>query len=98
MSFLLAAHAYPPPTRPQTTAGALINLASADVERFQLGGLFCNFLWFAPLETLVILYFGLSLVGVSFLAGFVALAFMLPMQVCGGGPMGAWRDKYLCMV
>lgn len=60
-----------------------MNLASADIERFQLGGLFVNFLWKAPLETLAILYFGVGLVGVSFLAGFAALALMVPMQVRG---------------
>lgn len=61
-----------------------MNLASADIERFQLGGLFVNHLWKAPLETLVILYFGMKIVGVSFLAGSVALAFMVPMQVRDG--------------
>ncbi|CAN0467496.1 unnamed protein product, partial [Hapterophycus canaliculatus] len=66
----------------QISTGHLINLASADIERFQLGGLFVNFLWKAPLESLVILYLGVNLVGVSFLAGFAALALMVPMQVC----------------
>ncbi|CAM9891312.1 unnamed protein product [Sphacelaria rigidula] len=65
----------------QVTAGHLVNLATTDVERFQLSGTFFNYLWLAPLETLVILYFGISAVGVSFLAGFVALAFLVPMQV-----------------
>ena len=58
-----------------------MNLTTTDVEKFQFGGLFVNFLWGAPLESLVILYFGLDLVGVSFLAGFAALALMVPMQV-----------------
>lgn len=58
-----------------------MNLASADIERFQLGGLFVNHLWKAPLETLVILYFGINIVGVSYLAGFAALVLVVPMQV-----------------
>ena len=63
------------------TTGHLVNLASSDVERFQLGGTFFHFLWEAPLETLVVLYFGVSIVGVSFVAGYAALAFLVPMQV-----------------
>lgn len=58
-----------------------MNLTTTDVERFQFGGTFVNYLWGAPLESLVILYFGLDLVGVSFLAGFAALALMVPTQV-----------------
>lgn len=58
-----------------------MNLATTDVERFQSGGTFVNYLWEAPLETLVILYFGIASAGVSFLAGFAALALLVPMQV-----------------
>ncbi|CAM9207978.1 unnamed protein product, partial [Sphacelaria rigidula] len=64
----------------QMTTGHLVNLASSDVERFQLGATFFHFLWEAPLETLVVLYFGVSIVGVSFVAGYAALAFLVPMQ------------------
>lgn len=66
----------------QISTGHLVNLTTSDVERFQYGGLFVNYLWEAPLESLVILYFGLDQVGVSFLAGFAALALIVPMQVC----------------
>lgn len=65
----------------KVTAGHLVNLATTDVERFQWCGTFLNYLWEAPAETLVILYFGISTVGVSFLAGFAALALLVPMQV-----------------
>lgn len=58
-----------------------MNLSTTDVERFQFGGMFVNYLWEAPLETLVILYFGLDQVGVSFLSGFAALVLLVPMQV-----------------
>ncbi|CAN0289517.1 unnamed protein product, partial [Scytosiphon promiscuus] len=64
----------------QITTGHLVNLTTTDVEKFQYGGTFSNYLWQAPLESLVILYFGLDLVGVSFLAGFAALALMVPTQ------------------
>ncbi|CAN0129703.1 unnamed protein product, partial [Ectocarpus sp. 8 AP-2014] len=64
----------------QISTGHLVNLTTSDVERFQYGGLFVNYLWEAPLESLVILYFGLDQVGVSFLAGFAALALIVPMQ------------------
>ncbi|CAM9857370.1 unnamed protein product, partial [Choristocarpus tenellus] len=66
----------------EVTTGYLVNLASSDVERFQYGGMFVHYLWLAPLETLVILYFGLREVGVSFLAGFAALALLIPLQAC----------------
>ncbi|CAM9852477.1 unnamed protein product, partial [Hapterophycus canaliculatus] len=68
----------------QISTGHLVNLTTTDVEKFQYGGTFLNYLWQAPLESLVILYFGLDLVGVAFLAGFVALALMVPTQVCQG--------------
>ena len=55
-----------------------MNLATTDVERFQYAGTFINYLWEAPLETLAILVLGLDQVGVSFLAGFAALAFRTP--------------------
>ncbi len=75
----------PPPLLPldsgQISTGHLVNLTTTDVERFQFCGCFVNYLWGAPLESLVILYFGLNLVGVSFLAGFAALALMVPTQV-----------------
>ena len=67
--------------RCQISTGHLVNLTTTDVEKFQYGGMLVNYLWGAPLESLVILYFGLDLVGVSFLAGFAALALMVPMQV-----------------
>lgn len=72
------------PTQPlqcQITTGHLVNLATSDVERLLWGGMFCQYLWGAPLETLVVVYFGLSTIGVSFLAGFVALVLLVPMQV-----------------
>ncbi|CAN0295218.1 unnamed protein product, partial [Laminaria digitata] len=65
----------------QITTGHLVNLATTDVERFQWSGTFVNYLWEAPLEALVILYLGLDQVGVSFLAGFAALALLVPLQV-----------------
>lgn len=65
----------------QITTGHLVNLATTDVERFQYAGLFGNYIWEAPLETLVILYFGVDQVGISFLAGFAALALLVPVQV-----------------
>lgn len=65
----------------QVTTGHLVNLATTDVERFQYGGTFVSYLWEAPVEALVILYLGLQQVGVSFLAGFAALALLVPLQV-----------------
>eukprot|EP00903_Cladosiphon_okamuranus_P016201 g14950.t2 len=64
----------------QITTGHLVNLTTTDVERFQYSGMFVHYLWAAPLESLVILYFGWDLVGMSFLAGFAALVLMVPMQ------------------
>ncbi|CAM9346350.1 unnamed protein product, partial [Ectocarpus sp. 8 AP-2014] len=64
----------------QISTGHVVNLTTTDVEAFQKGGTFVNYLWGAPLQSLVILYFGLDQVGVSFLAGFAALALIVPMQ------------------
>eukprot|EP00953_Heterococcus_sp_UTEX-ZZ885_P034669 17935-Heterococcus_DN1.PRE.1 len=58
----------------------VINLATTDVERFLLVGIFWPYLWEAPLETLVILYFGIRIVGVAFLSAMAALALLIPLQ------------------
>lgn len=65
----------------QISTGHLVNLATSDVDRFLWGGMFFHYLWAGPLESLVVLYFGLSSVGVSFLAGFDVLLLVIPMQV-----------------
>lgn len=78
----------------QISAGHLLNVMTSDVEKFQYSGPLVNYLWGAPLETVVILYFGLDLVGVSFLAGFAALMLIIPTQV----RESRWRSYLPCRV
>lgn len=58
-----------------------MNLATTDMAMLQHAASFVNYLWEAPLETLVVLYLGIREVGVSFVAGFAAVALMVPTQV-----------------
>lgn len=64
----------------QTTAGHLINVASNDIQRFQMFARLVNYLWVAPLAAVATLLVGLHLVGAAFLAGFIVILLLIPLQ------------------
>ena len=62
------------------SVGHIVNLSAQDVESFQICGCFVHFSYTPILEALVVLYFGISEVGVSFLAGFACIILLIPLQ------------------
>ena len=62
------------------SVGHIVNLSAQDVESFQICGCFVHFCYTPLLEALVVLYFGLYEVGISFLAGFACIILLIPLQ------------------
>lgn len=65
----------------QTTVGQVVNIASTDIERYQLLGTFVHFMWVSAVEGLIVLVFLWRQVGVATLAGLGVLLVMVPLQV-----------------
>lgn len=63
-----------------TTCGRLTNLASNDVERFQLTAIYTNLLLASPVEILTILIVGVLVMGPIFLFGYALLMVLVPLQ------------------
>ncbi len=64
-----------------TSTGKIMNLASNDVERFLLAALFINYLFWSPIQAIVILVVGWFSLGPAFAAGFALLVFgFVPFQ------------------
>lgn len=76
-----------------TTSGELLNLASNDVERFLFASLFLSYLFWAPLEALVVLFVGVDRIGSAFAAGYVVLFTFVPMQFFLGKRFAKLRSQ-----
>jgi len=67
----------------ETTVGQAVNLMSNDVNRFDQSALFFVYLWFGPLETLVISYLMWREIGFAAFIGVGAIMLIIPLQgVC----------------
>ncbi|XP_046426437.1 probable multidrug resistance-associated protein lethal(2)03659 isoform X1 [Neodiprion fabricii] len=64
----------------ETTIGQAVNLLSNDVNRFDVAIVFLNYIWIAPLETIIISYFMWAEVGVSAIIGVATLLMFIPLQ------------------
>lgn len=62
------------------TAGKIVNMATTDVERFLMSGIFWVYLWEAPLESLAVLIVGVKEVGYSFVVAMALLLLLIPLQ------------------
>lgn len=62
------------------TSGKLTNLASNDVERFLTTSVAANFIVMGPLEAIIILAVGMSLLGPAFAAGYALILLLIPLQ------------------
>ncbi|KAJ1982362.1 hypothetical protein H4R35_000317 [Dimargaris xerosporica] len=69
------------PVSSSISTGAVINVISNDVEPFERVALFAHFLWLAPLESLMALYFLWAEVGVSAVIGLAAFYLLVPLQL-----------------
>ena len=67
-------------TNEASSGGKVINLATNDVERYMLASIFLPYLFYGPLEAVVVLFVGVKYVGKSFLAGWCVLIFFVPFQ------------------
>ncbi|AWO95631.1 putative multidrug resistance-associated protein 4-like [Scophthalmus maximus] len=77
----------------QTTTGQIVNLLSNDVYRLDEVTLNLHYLWLGPLQTMGIIFFLWSEIGLSCLAGVAAVALMLPVQTWFGKLFGIFRSK-----
>ena len=73
--------------------GHVVTLASSDVEKFQVSAVMAVFLGLAPLEALVVLALGVHVVGVSFVAGFLLVLVLVPLQIAFSRRFGALRRE-----
>ncbi|KAJ1983814.1 hypothetical protein H4R34_001057 [Dimargaris verticillata] len=69
------------PVSSSVSTGAVINVISNDVEPFERVALFAHFLWLAPLESLMALYFLWAEIGVSAVIGLSAFYLLVPLQL-----------------
>jgi ATP-binding cassette subfamily C (CFTR/MRP) protein 4 len=76
-----------------SSAGEMSNLASNDVDRFLYASLFINYLFWAPLEALAVLFVGISRLGPAFAAGYVVLFTFVPMQFFIGNRFAKFRSR-----
>ncbi|XP_074027104.1 probable multidrug resistance-associated protein lethal(2)03659 isoform X2 [Leptinotarsa decemlineata] len=66
------------------TVGNAVNLMSNDVVRFDMAPMFVHYLWIAPLQLFVILYFMYKIVDISSVIGLLAIFVFIPLQVVLG--------------
>lgn len=58
----------------------MVNLLSNDVTRFDISTIFLHFLWVGPLETIVVLYFLWTYIGIASVFGVCILLALIPLQ------------------
>lgn len=79
-----------------TSSGQVVNLASNDVERFLFGSLFLPYLFWGPLEAIVVLIIGLLQIGPSFGAGYAVLLIFVPLQFVLSNQFATIRSQVRC--
>lgn len=62
------------------TVGNTMNLMSNDVNRFDMTPMHLHYLWIAPLQTIVIIYFLYKEMGFAGLYGVIAILIVIPIQ------------------
>lgn len=63
-----------------SSSGKIVNIASNDVERFLNCSLFISYLWWAPIEAIVIFLIGFNMIGIAFAVGYGLLLLFVPLQ------------------
>jgi ABC transporter transmembrane region. len=64
----------------ETTVGQSVNLLSNDVNRFDSALVFLVYLWFGPLQTLIMLYLMWREIGFAALIGVGTIILVIPIQ------------------
>jgi ATP-binding cassette subfamily C (CFTR/MRP) protein 4 len=75
------------------TSGHVTNLASNDVERFLSTAVTSNFIVLGPIEALVILGIGISIIGPVFCAGYALLCLLVPFQFWLSHRFASFRSR-----
>ena len=73
--------------------GHVTNLASNDVERFQLTAVWAVWLFVGPLACFMILIVGIIVTGPTFAVGFSILILLLPIQIYAGKKFAEFRSR-----
>jgi len=76
-----------------TSTGKVVNLASSDVLRFDLVTIFLHYIWLAPLQTLVVVYFAWQYIEVSALLGLLVIFFTTFTIAVASKKMGIVRAR-----
>ncbi len=73
--------------------GHVTNLASNDVERFQLTSVWAVFIIVGPIASILILIVGIIVTGPAFAVGFSLMILILPLQIYAGRKFAFFRSK-----
>jgi len=76
-----------------TSTGKVVNLASSDVLRFDLVTIFLHYIWLAPIQTLVVVYFVWQYIEISALLGLLVIFFTTFTIVVASKKMGVVRAR-----
>jgi ATP-binding cassette, subfamily C (CFTR/MRP), member 4 len=74
-------------------SGKVINLATNDVERFLLASVMISFLWWGPVQAIVVLLVGLKIIGPAIIAGYAFLLVIGVVQYFLGRSFAFYRSK-----
>lgn len=78
----------------KASEGHLTNLVSTDVEKFAESGTYYPWLFFGPLEALVVCVLIAQEIGaLSAVLGMIVFILMVPMQILTGGKVTTWRMR-----
>jgi len=73
--------------------GHITNLASNDVERFQLTSVWAVFIIAGPIASVLILIVGIIVTGPAFAVGFSLMILLLPIQIYAGRKFAHYRSR-----
>lgn len=74
-------------------SGKIVNLATNDVERFLLASVMVSFLWWGPVQAIVVLFIGLNIIGRAFIAWYALLLVIGVLQLFLGRSFALYRSK-----
>uniref|UniRef100_A0A914LQE5 Uncharacterized protein n=2 Tax=Meloidogyne incognita TaxID=6306 RepID=A0A914LQE5_MELIC len=83
--------------RTKRTIGEIVNLMTVDIQRFQDMASWINFMWSAPFQVLLSLFFLFQLLGISVLAGLICLVAFIPINAKLSLAMRKYQQKQMTL-
>uniref|UniRef100_A0A1I8B942 Multidrug resistance-associated protein n=1 Tax=Meloidogyne hapla TaxID=6305 RepID=A0A1I8B942_MELHA len=83
--------------RTKRTIGEIVNLMTVDIQRFQDMASWINFLWSAPLQVLLSIFFLFQLLGISVIAGLICLVAFVPINAILSLAMRTFQQKQMAL-